>query len=203
MLKHNFALEPETIRLFDGVTSLSQFKTKLEKLSKTLPISNPLRWGRNPDMQDNINKIKGDGFELFCELLVLLMGTHPHIGLTDYMPTDPDSDEGVDAFAKNMELQKSGVQCKYVSDPTYMFTANGSNLANFLVEANFDDIDFKNQQTKRLFLITTAKGLHFHTAKKWRNAVHVIGNSTLKQLVDNNLIFWKNCTEILKGMDNG
>lgn len=89
MLKHEFAQESGVIQLFEDTQSLSQFKNKLDKLSKALPVKDPIKWGRNVEMQDNINKIKGDGFELFCELLVLLMGSHPHIGLTDYKPTDP------------------------------------------------------------------------------------------------------------------
>ena len=149
-IKHHFANEPEAIKLFENIGNFLQFKKKLKKLSVSLPKSNPIRWGRNAKSQDNENKILGDGFELFCELLVLHMGFHPHIGLTDYKPICANDDEGVDAYAKNIENEASAVQCKFVSNATYKFTANGSNLSNFLVEANFNDIDFKTKRVKRL-----------------------------------------------------
>lgn len=93
MIKHSFAQEPEALNLFD-VESFPQFKKKLKALSISLPKSNPLKWGRRIDMQDNINKILGSGFELFCELLILHMGFHPHIGLANYEPIETD-DEGM------------------------------------------------------------------------------------------------------------
>lgn len=198
MIKHSFSREPEAAGLFEGVEKFSQFKRNLVKLSKSLPKSNPIRWGRNTSQFDNQNKVLGDGFELFCELLVSHMGFHPHIGLSDYIPVQ-SQDEGVDAYANNLSDLQSAVQCKFVSDATYEFTSNGSNLANFLVEANFNNIDFKDVHPKRLFLITTASGLHHHTVDKWRDSLHVINNKTIVQLTDNNIIFWKSCVKLIRG----
>lgn len=203
MIKHTFAQEPEALKLFDGVTKFSQFKSRLKKLSQSLQKSNPVRWGRYADQRKNEYKILGDGFELFCELLVMHMGFHPHIGLTNYDPIEEDQDEGVDAYAFNIENQKSAVQCKFISDPTYEFTANGSNLVNFLVEANFNNIEFKDRKIKRLFLFTTASGLHYHTQKKWRDSVHVINNKIIELLTDNNTIFWNSCLAVIKESQNG
>ena len=203
MIKHSFANELSSILLFENTEDFSQLKSKLKKLSKSLPKSNPIRWGRSSKSHENENKILGDGFELFSELLVLHMGFHPHIGLTNYEPIDADDDEGVDAYATNIEGQRSAVQCKFVSNPTYEFTANGSNLGNFLIESNFSNIDFKNKKIKRLFLITTANGLHYHTISKWRDSVHVINNEVIKAITDNNIIFWQSCYNILRGINNG
>lgn len=199
-IKHHFADEVEAIKLFDGTEKFSQFKSKLKKLSKELPRTNPIRWGRSVKMESNINTILGDGFELFCELLVLHVGKHPHIGLANYEPVCIDEDEGVDAYAVNLNLEKSAVQCKFVSDVTYKFTANGSNLSNFLVEAGFNEVSYAEEsKIKRMFLITTASGLHYHTKEKWRDRLHVINNKVIEQIVNNNKIFWKACVEILKG----
>jgi len=200
IIKHSFATEPEAIKLFDGVEKLSQFKSRLQKLSDTLPKSNPNEWDMHSDPQENKNAVLGDGFELFCELLVLHMGIHPHIGLANYIPISAmkKDDEGCDAFAMNIKSEKSAVQCKYRSDPNYLLTANEDHLMNFGYESYLEGIESKNQKTKRLFIITTAKDLHHHTVKKFRDNVFVINNNTIRALVDNNIIFWRSCEEKLR-----
>lgn len=197
-LKHHFAEVEEAIELFK-VEKLSQFKSKLNKLSKNLPEKYPLVWGRNKDETANQNKIKGDGFELFCELFVYHFGIHPQIGLANYTPVDPLIDEGIDALAININEEQTAIQCKFINDTTYQFAANKSNLPNFLVEATLKKIAWEDtDKIKRVFLITTAKGLHYHTQEKWQNKVKVISGNDIKLLVDNNRLFWKSCERILK-----
>lgn len=198
MIKHHFVAVPEAVDLFD-VANFNQFQAKLKKLSKVLPTTDPVRWNVSLNPQDNQNKILGDAFELFCELFVLHFGFHPQIGLSNYTPIDPELDEGIDAFADNLLNKKSAVQCKYVSDEKHEFGANKSNLPNFLVEATLKKIAW-NRDTKirRAFLITTAKGLHYHTEKKWNNRVQVINGDVIKSLTLNNKIFWQSCQERIR-----
>lgn len=125
-VKHHFARERLVRGLFIDSKKFSDFRKKLIILSKTLPAEKPERWGRGVKQEDNEKKILGDGFELFCELLILHMGFHPHIGLTAYDPIDPDEDKGVDAYALNLKGERSAVQCKFVTDTQFEFKANNS-----------------------------------------------------------------------------
>lgn len=201
MLKHKFATESEAIKLFEDVADFSQFEKRLIRLSKSLPVSNWERWGRCDNQKDNEDIIKGMAFELFCELFILAFGTHGHVGLGNYVPVQ-ENDEGVDAYAINTNKEKSAVQCKFVLDHSHEFSANSSNITNFLIEARFNGIDWENEyKVKKLFLITTASGLHYHTINKWRDCVKVINYKNICSLVDNNGLFWKQCTDILRGMN--
>ncbi|MFA5024071.1 MAG: hypothetical protein WC523_03905 [Patescibacteria group bacterium] len=194
MILHSFANEPEVIKLFEETKTFAEFKNKLEELAISLPQTKPIFYNLKKDMPDNVKKIKGDMFELFCELLVSCIGSHSHIGLGQYRPVNLSDDEGVDAYAVNTLLEKSAVQCKFVSNPNYEFTANDSNLPNFLIEARFNGIPWEEDtKTKRLFLITSAKGIHYHTISKWRNCVFIINGDTISTLTDNNLLFWSDC----------
>lgn len=195
MIKHKFGSEAEAIQLFDGVENFVQFKKKLEDMSVRLPKANPLRWGRFAEESKNINKIRGDGFELFCELFVKQLGIHPHVGLDKYEPIDVERDEGVDAYAINLDMKRSAIQCKFVADPNYEFTANSSNLSNFLIEAAFNGVDWiSDNEIRRLFLITTAKGINQHTKEKWHNRVFEINIDTIMTLTKNKL-FWSRCLQ--------
>jgi len=195
MIKHTFVHEPGALDLFQDTTTLLSFKNKLSKLSASLPEINPVQWGRK-SKEENENVIKGKGFELFCELLVSLMGHHPHIGLTKYEPCQI-KDNGIDAFAVNLNNEKSAVQCKFRSDANYEFTEGSSNLGSFMTEALFETDCKKKSSVKKAFLITTAKGINYSTASKWRNSVFEINGKTLKTLVNNNIIFWNSCCELI------
>ena len=198
-IKHHFMEESNTLGLFKDTKKFVDFKKKLLKLSNFLPKENPKKWGRKVNFEDNKKLILGNGFELFCELFVLHMGFHPHIGLANYQPVAAEDDDGIDAFAYNLNNELSAVQCKFVSEPDFEFTANGSNLPNFLVEATIKDIKWtEDTRIRRAFLITTAKGLHYSAIEKWHNRVAVINGNCIKQLVDNNTIFWNSCAGCLE-----
>jgi len=200
MLKHEFATIKEVIDLYK-VSNFRQFKNKLKKLSKTLPKINPVRWNIKVDPQDNEKKILGDGFELFSELFIDEFGINPQIGITNYEPVDPELDEGIDGFCENLICERSAVQCKYVSNEMYELSANKSNLPNFLIEATLKNINWQEDtKFRRAFLITTAKGLHYHTKEKWHDRVWVINGSKINTLTNDNIAFWKLCVERLENL---
>lgn len=195
-LKHNFADAPGAKSLFAGTTCLEQFIEKLNLLAEELPKNLPMQYGRTGDKKKDENKIRGDGFELFVEILIHELGASGHILLRDYVPFGQDEgeeDQGIDGFAINNDNKKVGVQCKFMNDPTYKFTANGSNLPNFLVECALECIFSKGQ----MYLFTTADGINWQTAKKWR---HILDDYTfcrgkIAELVDNNNVFWSNAVQ--------
>jgi hypothetical protein len=203
-VNHEFVDATGAVNLFKGTTTLRQFKSKLAKLSRKLPQDEPVRWGSHVDMRENEKKILGDGFELFIELFVLHFGYHPHIGLAEYRPNDPESDTGIDGYAVNLNNERVAVQCKYKSNETEQLTANKDHLANFLNAAMFEDINWREDtKIKRLFLFTTAEGLHYFTDDTmFRNRVKTIANKDIKQLVDNNLLFWQSCEKIMEQQNN-
>lgn len=51
----------------------------------------------------------------------------------------------------------------------------------------------------RQFVFTTAKGLHFYTDQEmYKSRVKCFGYQELRQLVDNNYLFWNNLKELIK-----
>lgn len=202
MIQHHFAQESMAAELFDNTKTFHEFKTKLMAVAQLLPVSKPLRWGRLLDPKDNENKILGDGFELLAELFVGEFGTHPHVGLSDYVPINPDEDYGVDALANNINGEPSAVQVKFLANALFEFSPTNSNLPSFINEAVFTlkGVDWTEvPKVKRLFLITSGKGINWVGQKKWGDRIHVIGIKGIEQLVDGNSIFWGKCVELLKG----
>lgn len=202
MIKHHFAIEPKSIELFENVKCFRDFRKNLMNLSKLLPAEDPCRWGRLLNQKDNENKILGDGFELFAECLVNCFGIHRHVGLSNYEPIDPDKDHGIDAVANNILGESSAVQVKFCADATFEFSPTNSNLPSFINEAVFilKDIDWTIvPNVKRLFLITSGQGIDWVGQNKWGGRIHVIGIKGIRQLVDNNTLFWNKCVELIKG----
>jgi hypothetical protein len=200
-MKHNFSQEPLALSLFNGTTTFKDFKKKLINLSISMPIQNPLRWGRCIEMKDNENKILGDGFELFAELLVSLLGNHRHVGLSEYTPINPSEDRGIDAFANNILGELSAVQIKFSADPTHEYSPSNSNLPSFINEAAFTlkGVDWTIvSDVKRLFFITSGNGIDWVGKNKWGSRIWVINGKGISQLVDGNMIFWNKCVELLK-----
>lgn len=203
VLKHYFSKEPASTSLFDGVNCFNEFKNRLTHLSKTLPVENPKRWDRSLDSSNNEKAIRGAGFELFCELFVDCLGLHRHIGLTDYTPTESGEDFGIDAFAKNIEGKRSSIQCKYIGDPTHELTTGNSNIANF-VQASFEVGILQAGEPSgalRAFIFTTCRGVNYKILGEdmWNNKVGVFNLAFIKSQVDNNIIFWEKCLEVLRG----
>ena len=71
-----------------------------------------------------------------------------------------------------------------------------------LVEATIRKIAWEEEtKVKRLFLITTGKGLNYKTKEKWHDRIEVINGSMINLLTNNNFIFWKSCVSILEAQN--
>lgn len=202
MIYHSFKDAPGAPDLFNGTTTLEEFIKKLNKLAEDLSTSDDkdiaMLYGRKRHFtedgdviysEEDKNKILGDGFELFVEILIKLLGAHPHIGIGNYKPfgqEDGEEDQGIDGFGINMKGQRTAVQCKFTNNATYEFTANDSNLPNFLVEAALEGLLKKGQ----VYLFTTAKGINWYTAAKWRHTVIELTRDDISILVKKNGVFW-------------
>ena len=195
-MKHYFSKEPKVKQLFLESNTLREWQKALNKLAPILIKEQPERYRSiNPD--DDIAKIKGDAFEVFCELFVNILGIHPHIGIDKYEPTE-EGYVGIDAFGVNLENERCAIQCKYMEDPTHELTSGNSNIANFPARAEADNIHWGVvTKHKKLFLITTGAGLNYQTIENYRNRIFIINNKTIKKLVDKNLLFWRKCIELL------
>lgn len=186
ILEHNFIKRAHDLKsLLLDCNKLSTFCTRLEKQSLLYP-----------DRYDP-EKYKGDGFELFVEALIKLSPIDNRIGISNYQLIDENNDTGVDGYGIGMDNKIATVQVKYRSNNTEQLTANKDHLSNFVMSSFMKhkvDIESKNN----MLIITTADGLHHFTNNEmYENKVRCIGYKQLRELVDNNLLFWNSFRNLL------
>ena len=181
MLKHPFkTFAHDLSALLTGCNKLSTFCSRLEKQSKL-----------HPDRYDP-DKYKGDGFELFTEALIKLSPVDNRIGIGEYQVVT-EGDVGVDGFGIGANGHPATVQVKYRANNESLLTANGDHLSNFLTASTFRyNVPTEDGKENRL-IITTAKGVHSFTDEEMLHGkVRYLGHEELRQLVDNNQLFWDN-----------
>ena len=143
------------------------------------------------------DKFKGDAFEFFIELLLMLHPNNSRVGIYDYTPNSRASDNGVDGLAKNFKREEAAIQIKYRTRTDKALSSNKNNLANLVSSAmtDFDIImDREDHKNYRHFIFTTADGLHWYTDNEvFKKRVKCFGLKQLKKLVDNNKPFWDRC----------
>jgi len=192
-IEHNFQYKvgrQDLLDLFQNTKKISQFKRKLEQLAE-----------RDPNNYDR-DKCVGDGFEFFVELMLKAL---PHNlglgGIYNYSPVQED-DNGVDGVAWNFDGDECVIQVKFRSDTNTLLTANKDHLSNMVTEATLKyGITPDGDRSKRYFIITTAKGLHYYTNDDFfKNKVTCIGYNDLRKLVDGNVGFWEKCLEVCLGL---
>lgn len=195
-LEHPFIRQSHNLNeLLEGCYKLSTFINRLKKQSTMFP-----------DRYDP-EKYKGDGFELFVEALIKLHPVDNRIGISDYRLEDPNKDIGIDGYGIGIDGMISTVQVKFRGDHTQQLTANTDHLSNFtsaskdvfINEAINNPELLQNIQSKnRMLIVTTADGLHHFTDNEmYSNMVRCIGYKELRQLVDNNIIFWDKFRQLL------
>lgn len=186
-LTHSFLLTCHNLdALLKDCHKLSTFCSRLIKQSTEFP-----------NRYDPF-KYRGDGFELFVEALIKLSPVDNRIGISKYQNSQVDA-PGVDGFGTGSNGKPATVQCKFVGNSEKQLTAgNTSNLANFVNQSLLMfEVDPKNQNN--MLVVTTAAGLHHYTdATLFQGKVRCLGYEELRQLVDNNLVFWDLFRELVK-----
>lgn len=183
-LSHRFLVTCHDINaLLKDCNKLSTFCSRLEKQSTMFPNR------YNPD------KYKGDGLELFTEALIKLSPTDNRIGIGDYKVVE-GQDVGVDGAGVGANGRPATVQVKYRGNGASLLTANNDHLSNF-VAASFIHNSVLPDDRNNMLIVTTAEGLHFFTDKEmYAGKVRCLGRDQLRQLVDNNELFWNRFREL-------
>lgn len=171
--------------LLKDTKKLSTFCTRLEQQS----ILFPNRY--EPETY------KGDGFELFAEALIKLSPADNRIAIGNYTPVTVD-DTGVDGIGIGIDGKPATVQVKYRSNSTQLLTANEDHLSNFVV-ASMLRYNVEQSSKTNMLIITTAQGLHYFTdGEMFKKQVRCLGYNELRELVDNNTLFWDKFRELIK-----
>ena len=184
-LEHHFVNTCHDIKgLLKDVKKISTFITRLERQS----ILHPNRY--DPEVY------KGDGLELFTEALIKLSPIDNRIGIGDYQ-VEKGQDTGVDGFGIGIDGKPATVQVKFRSNNEQQLTANADHLSNFAF-ASQNRYGVEISSTKNMLIVTTAAGLHYFTESEMLlNKVRVLGRETLRELVDNNVLFWNNFRKLV------
>ncbi len=185
-LEHHFLYTSHDIKgLLKDVKKLSTFCRKLEQQSVLFPNR------YDPD------KYKGDGFELFAEALIKLSPVDNRIGIGEYHPV-LEGDTGVDGFGIGVRGQPVTVQVKFRSNSETHLTANQDHLSNFaFASQNRYGVD-KDSSTKDMVIVTNAAGLHYFTENDMLlNKARCIDHKDLRDLVDNNILFWDSFRKLI------
>ena len=171
--------------LLKNVKKISTFCNRLEKQSILFP---------NRYVPD---KYKGDGFELFVEGLIKLSPIDNRIGIGNYKPII-EGDTGVDGIGIGIDGNPATVQVKFRSNTTTLLTANIDQLNNF-VTTSLLKYNVNPKSKTNMLIITTAEGLHYFTNNEmFQNQVRCLGYNELRELVDNNILFWNNFRKLIK-----
>ncbi|MFW6311260.1 MAG: hypothetical protein ACOC1K_03390 [Nanoarchaeota archaeon] len=187
ILKHSFLHRCHNLdELLDNTNKLSTFINKLEKQSQKFPNR------YDPD------KYKGDGFELFVEALIKLSPVDNRIGIANYNPIKENEDIGVDGIGIGVDGNPATVQIKYRNNNRIRLSTNLDHLSNF-TSASIMKYGVNPNTKNNLLIITTAEGLHHFTDKEmFLGKVRCLGYNQLRELVDNNILFWNAFRELIE-----
>jgi len=188
-IEHNFKTKAHDLTgLFKDVKKFATFVRRLEEQS----LIDPIRYEQNDYL--------GDGFEMFVELFLKLHPTDNRVGIYDYHPVQ-ENDNGVDGVGVNILGQKSVVQIKYRSNNQSVLTATHDHLAHLISDGmgTHKVVYSDDPKEYRHFIFTTAEGLHYYTNDEFfKSKVKCIGYNDFRSMLDNNIIFWQTCTNIVE-----
>lgn len=177
-LTHPFKTRCHNIKaLLNNCNKMSTFCTQLEKQA----VMHPNRY--DPD------KYKGDGFELFAEALIKLFPADGRIGIGSYSIIT-EGDTGADGIGVGMNGRPATVQMKYRGDNRTLLKANVDHLSNF-ISASQNKYGVHLGDTDNMLIVTTADSVHpFTRDEMLYKKVRCVGWKDLRNLVDNNSLFW-------------
>ena len=143
-----------------------------------------------------LNRFKGDVFEIFINGFLILCGIDARVSVLNYTPERKINDWGVDGYGLGNDGGPLTVQIKFRSNVNHLITQNelGQFAYQSIIAYNVD------KDSNNLLLITSCEGLNPITASQiFMNKIRVINGETIKNIVDDNNIFWEN---FLKLIDN-
>ena len=191
ILEHNFKTQAHDLKaLFNGVTKFATFCRRLEEQSLI-----------DPDRYDS-DKYKGDGFEFFVELFLMLHANDNRVGVYEYHPTQ-ENDNGVDGYGVNLLLEKCVVQIKYRSNHQYLLTSNQDHLGNLITDGmgTHQVVYSDDPKNYRHFVFTTAEGLNYYTEEQmFKSKVRCFGYKDFRSMLDYNYVFWNNALNIVENL---
>jgi len=135
-------------------------------------------------------KFKGDALEILAELFFTRFNSDPAFGLTEYKPTNPNDDFGVDATGVNANGHLSVVQVKYRRNPANEIRYK--DLAKTAIDGIYN-FGVDGKQDYNVFLFTTADNVQWQAKKRLGNHLVIINRAIIKRTIDNNRNFWKLC----------
>lgn len=180
-------------KLFQGVESLGQFETSLEKLA----------FPKNPDDlfgHDPYRMILGDGWEGFCEILFKAFGLYPGVGFTNAQVLPPGT-IGCDFAGLGIDGNLGTAQSKYKgkSKAWRIELAEGPDM-------KLERFAFQSQNAwgvpvdskTNMIVVTNTIGINYWTSDNLLlGKVSCIGREKIKTLVDKNPMFWKTAREMI------
>lgn len=164
------------------------------------------------------NEYKGDGFELFVEMLICMFGANFLIGIypDSYSFVDPIDDNGVDGTGIGLNGKIHTVQIKF-RNGNYILTANEDHLSNFkatsltekenggfgvdgkdrFINKNFKDDTSRDRihNTCNMIIIHSGKEINKQGKKTMFKEVKEFTRADICRCVDGNLIFWNSFIE--------
>jgi len=144
--------------------------------------------------EDELNKFKGDLFEIFCEIYSNLIKSPNTCGFTNYVANDTD-DYGVDGYAINYANIKCAVQVKYRSNPTNEI--DYSSLAKTDCQARRQG-NVETEEKNTIILFTNCQGANDNAKHVLKHSLYVINREIVESQVNGNVIFWNDAYDIVE-----
>jgi hypothetical protein len=148
------------------------------------------------------DKYKGDAFEFFVELFLMLHPCDNRVGVYNYHPTQ-ENDNGVDGIGVNIRAEKCVVQIKYRTNTQYYLTSQDG-LSNVFTDGMMTHnvvADMSDNNNYRHFVFTTAKGLNFYTEEEmYKTKLKCFGYDDFRSMLNNNVVFWNTVREIVSNI---
>lgn len=183
--------------LVGGCLKLNTFCRNLEGQARLVYPDNPNESEEEAILRENNrNKYKGDGFELFVEALIRLSPCDKRLATIEDYEVVTSGDTGVDGYGIcGFNGKPITVQVKY-RQHDHVLSANNDHLTNFtsssFMRYNVDPNPEEKTQKCNLLIITSGNSLNFYTdVEMFQSKVFAICRDELRQFVDNNRSFWK------------
>lgn len=141
-----------------------------------------------------LNRFKGEVFEIFINGFLIICGTDARVSVLNYTPERKVNDWGVDGYGIGNNGGPLTVQIKFRSNANHLITQDelGQFAYQSIIAYNVD------KDSNNLLLITSCEGLNPITASQvFMNKIRVINGEIIKNIVDDNNIFWENFLKLI------